>query len=70
MLSIDETKLLLETEFNSGKKHTIRIRKEPQHPEYKTERVQVNGYNYWIPVGEEVEVPDTIYEVLIKKGLI
>ncbi len=33
-------------------------------PLYKTEMVQVNGVNYQIEVGKEVEVPSTIAKVL------
>ena len=48
----------------------IRIKPEQNNANYVTERVFVNGVCYQIPVGEEVEVPETIYELLKTKGII
>lgn len=51
-------------------KYKIRIKPEKQNPNYVTERVFVNGVCIQIPVGEEVEVSKTVYDLLIGKGII
>ncbi len=51
-------------------KYTIRIKAEKNNPNYVTERVFVNGECIQIPVGEEVEVPETVYKLLLQKGII
>lgn len=56
--------------LNSEKKYTIRIKGEKNNPNYVTERVFINGECIRIPVGEEVEVPETIYKLLVEKGII
>ena len=48
----------------------IRITADKNNPNYVTERVFVNGVCYQIPVGEYVDVPQTIADLLIKKGII
>lgn len=48
----------------------IRIRQEVNNPNYVTERVYVNGECIQIPVGEEVSVPKTVYDCLVRKGII
>ena len=47
----------------------IRIKPEQNNANYVTERVFVDGVCYQIPVVEEVEVPETIYELLKTKGI-
>lgn len=61
-----ETKKMLDAE----PKHTVRIRKDENNPSYVTEMVTVNGLKIQIPVGEDVEVPDTVYKRLIAKRVI
>lgn len=51
-------------------KYKIRIKPEKENPNYVTERVFVNGVCYQIPVGEEVEVAKTVYDILINRGII
>lgn len=51
-------------------KYRVRIKPEKENPNYVTERVFVNGVCYQIPVGEEVEVSKTVYEILIDRGII
>lgn len=51
-------------------KRKIRIRPDKDNALYVTERVYVNGECIQIPVGEDVEVPETVYELLIRKGVI
>lgn len=64
--SAKETFEMLEKE----KKYRIRIRPDKDNPKYVTERVFVNGECIQIPVGEDVEVAETIYKLLIRKGVI
>lgn len=52
------------------KKFNVRIKPEKENPKYVTERVFVNGECIQIPVGEDVEVPETVYKLLIRKGVI
>ena len=52
------------------KKYNISIRKDDNNPNYVTERVYVNGECIQIPVGEEVEVPETIFKLLRRKNII
>jgi hypothetical protein len=51
-------------------KYKIRIRKDgdPKAPNYET--VQVNGYTYTIMKGEDVEVPETIRDILVEANII
>lgn len=48
----------------------IRITADKNNPNYVTERVYVNGVCYQIPVGEPVEVPETVSKLLEQKGII
>ncbi len=34
------------------------------------EVVQINGYTYQIPRGQDVEVPESVYDVLVQSGRI
>lgn len=52
------------------KKFNIRIKGDKNNPNYVTERVFINGECIQIPVGEDVEVPETVYELLKRKGII
>lgn len=52
------------------KQYLIRIKPEKNNPNYVTEAVYVNGECIQIPVGEDVEVPETVYKLLIRKGII
>jgi hypothetical protein len=47
----------------------IRLRKDtnPKAPNFET--VQINGYTYQIQKGVEVEVPEEVYNVLVRAGL-
>lgn len=66
ILSEEETKRMLDGE----KKVAIRIRSDDDNPSYKTEAVRINGYVIQIPVGEDVLVPMTVHEILVKRGII
>jgi hypothetical protein len=50
-------------------KRMIRLRKDtnPKAPNFET--VQINGYTYQIQTGVEVEVPEEVYNVLVRAGL-
>lgn len=50
-------------------KRSVKLRKDanPKAPNYET--VQVNGYTFMIQKGVEVEVPQTVYEILVEAGL-
>lgn len=48
----------------------VKIRNEKNNPNYTSEAVYVNGVCYQIPVGEYVEVPQTIANMLEEKGII
>lgn len=50
-------------------KRTIKLRKgaNPKSPNYET--VQINGYTFMIKLGEEVEVPEEVYNILTRAGL-
>lgn len=56
--------------LDKEQKYRIRIKPEKENPNYVTERVFVNGVCYQIPVGEEVEVSKTVYDILIDRGII
>ena len=52
------------------KQYNICIRKDENNPNYVTERVYVNGECIQIPVGEDVEVPETVFKLLRRKNII
>ena len=56
--------------LDKEKKVTIRIKEDKNNPNYVTERVYVNGVCYQIEVGEYVEVPQTVANLLMQKGII
>lgn len=56
--------------LSKEKQTTIRIRSDKNNPNYVTERVYVNGVCIQIPVGEDVEVSETVRKLLIKKGVL
>lgn len=64
----DETETLEALDREPKKK--IRIKPEQNNANYVTERVYVNGVCIQIPVGEEVEVAETVYNLLVQKGVI
>lgn len=64
--SSEETFAMLSKE----KKYNICIRKDDNNPNYVTERVYVNGECIQIPVGEEVDVPETVFKLLRRKNII
>ena len=68
-MAIPDEQETLETLRKEPKK-TIRIKPEQNNANYVTERVYVNGVCYQIPVGEDVEVPETVYKLLVQKGVI
>jgi hypothetical protein len=51
-------------------KFKIRIRKDPNPKAPNYETVQVNGYTYTIMKGQDVDVPQTVRDILIEAGLI
>ncbi len=51
-------------------KRKIRIRKDPNPKAPNYETCQVNGYTYTIMKGVDVEVPQTVYEILSEAGII
>ena len=66
ILTPEETIAKLDKE----KKVSIRIRKDENNPLYETERVYVNGACIQIPVGEDVQVPATVAQLLRDRGII
>lgn len=56
--------------LNKEKQVLIRIRADKNNPNYVTERVYVNGVCIQLPVGEDVKVPETVYELLKRKEII
>ena len=56
--------------LNKQKKFKIKIRAEANNPNYVTERVIINGEAILIPVGQEVEVPQLVKELLENKGVL
>lgn len=56
--------------LSKEKQTTIRIRSDKNNPNYVTERVYVNGVCIQIPVGEDVEVSETVRKLLIIKGVL
>lgn len=51
-------------------RHRIKIRRDKNNASYVTERVYVNGVCIQIPVGEDIEVPRTVKELLERKEVI
>lgn len=70
----NNNRILTETEtrelLDSERKIRININNRGDDENYRTERVNVNGVTYQIPVGEDVEVPETIWRMLRGKGVI
>jgi hypothetical protein len=51
-------------------KRTVRLRADPNNPKAPNfETVQINGYTYMIKKGEEVDVPEEVYNILVRSGL-
>lgn len=48
----------------------VRIKADTNNANYKYERVWVNGVEYDVEVGINVKVPKTIYNMLVRKGII
>lgn len=71
---MDNTRILSEAEtlaeLGKERKVRININNKGDDENYLTERVNVNGVTYQIPVGEDVEVPETVYKLLKNKGVI
>jgi hypothetical protein len=57
-------------QLDKQRKHKIRIRKDPapNAPNYET--VQINGYTFTIQKGVDVEVPETVRDILLEAGII
>lgn len=51
-------------------KFKIRIRKDPDPKAPNYETVQINGYTYTIMKGVDVEVPQTVRDILIEANII
>ena len=56
-------------ELNKQPKRTVRLRKDPHPKAPNYETVQINGYTYQIQKGVDVEVPDEVYQILVRAGL-
>lgn len=56
--------------LNKEPKVRVRITGDKNNPNYVTERVYVNGACIQIPVGEYVDVPETVAKMLEEKGII
>lgn len=71
---MNNTRILNEQEtldlLAKERKVRININNKSDDEHYHTERVNVNGVTYQVPVGEDVEVPETIWNLLRKKGVI
>lgn len=48
----------------------VRIPKDPLNPKIPTIMPIVNGKSYTIKLGEEVEIPKNVYQVLVNAGRI
>ena len=72
LTSEDMAKLTLSTKEQLDKqpKRKIRIRKDPNPKAPNYETCQVNGYTYTIMKGVDVEVPETVYDILSEAGII
>ena len=46
----------------------LRVETDPKKPNYET--VQINGYTYQIMKGPEVMVPEEVYNILERAGII
>jgi hypothetical protein len=62
-----KVKLYLSTEDRQKLEAAVAAKKNVQWP-YET--VQINGYTYQIQRGKEVEVPESVYEVLSQANII
>ena len=62
----DDTFAMLDGE----KKYNVRIKEDKNNPNYVTERVYINGECIQLEVGTEIEVPETVYKLLLEKGVI
>jgi hypothetical protein len=49
-------------------KRTVRLRKPDNPKAVNYETVQINGYTYMIKKGEEVDVPEEVYNILVRSG--
>jgi len=59
------------TALDEQPKRTVRLYKgEPGKEPLPDEFVHVNGHGYLIQRGVEVEIPQTVYEVLVQSGRI
>ena len=62
----EQTLAMLDAEI----KIPVRIKSDKNNPNYVTEAVYVNGVCIQIEVGKEVPVPETVYKLLLRKGVI
>jgi len=67
---MEQVSLGTKEQLDKQPKFKIRIRKDPdpKMPNYET--VQVNGYTYTIMKGVDVEVPQTVRDILIEANII
>jgi hypothetical protein len=67
---IEQVTLNTKALLDKQEKFKIRIRKSsnPKDPNYET--VQVNGYTFTIMKGVDVEVPQTVRDILVEAGII
>jgi hypothetical protein len=66
---MNRVKLSTKQQLDAQPKHTIRLPNAKKNdPNY--EIVGVNGYNYQIKRGESVQVPETVFNILVEAELI
>jgi hypothetical protein len=72
-LSSDELKqVVLDTKamLDEQPKFKVRIRKDPNPKAPNYETCQINGYTFTIMKGIDVEVPQTVRDILVEAGII
>jgi hypothetical protein len=73
VLQHDETTLSTKEMLDAQPKRTVRIRGNASNGAIKEENYEfvcINGHNYQIMKGVDVQVPQTVYDVLVDAGVI
>jgi hypothetical protein len=67
---MEQITLNTKQQLDAQPKFLVRIRKDPngKGPNYET--VQINGYTFTIMKGKDVEVPQTVRDILVEAGII